>query len=62
MKRAETKKELSPEARERLPKVLEARFTKHLNRHPGFEWAEVRERLDASPGNSARGLRASLRV
>lgn len=32
-----------------LLKTLEARFRKHVRRHAGVEWADVRARLEASP-------------
>jgi hypothetical protein len=43
------KKPLSSEQREALLGVLEARFEKHMNRHKGIEWANVRARLEANP-------------
>ena len=43
------KKELSSARREELLKALKARFEKHMNRHQGLEWAEILERLVASP-------------
>jgi len=42
-----TKKELSPEQREGLLKILKARFEKNMNRHQGFEWANVQAKLEA---------------
>ena len=45
----ETKKNLSPEERQDLLKVLKARFEKNLNRHKGLEWAAVHARLEANP-------------
>src|SRR6188768_2100692 len=44
-----TKKELSPEQREELLRVLQARFEKNMNRHPGLEWAKVQAKLEANP-------------
>jgi hypothetical protein len=43
------KKELSPEQREELLRVLKARFEKHMSRHKGLEWAKVQVRLEANP-------------
>jgi len=40
-------KELSPEQRERLLRILKARFEKNMNRHPDVKWAEVHARLEA---------------
>jgi len=48
MKGAKTKKELSPEQREELLRVLKARFEKNMNRHQGLAWAKVQTRLEAS--------------
>jgi len=42
-------KALSPEQRNKLLKVLQARFEKNLNRHQGVEWASVRAKLEAVP-------------
>ena len=47
MKGLRTKKELSPEQREELLRVLKARFEKNKNSHEGLEWAEVRAKLQA---------------
>jgi hypothetical protein len=47
MKDGETKKELSPEQREELLKVLKARFEKNMNRHKGLDWAKVKAKLEA---------------
>jgi len=41
-------KELSPEQREELLRVLKARFEKNMNRHKGLEWAEVLAKLEAN--------------
>jgi hypothetical protein len=49
MKSIKTKKELPPQQREELLKTLKARFEKHMNRHEGFDWAEVLEKLEANP-------------
>lgn len=43
------KKEWSPQQREELLRVLEARFEKNMNRHRGVAWAKVQARLDANP-------------
>jgi len=42
------KKKLTPEHHEELLKVLKVRFEKNMNRHKGFEWAKVKERLEAN--------------
>ncbi len=44
----ENKKELSPEQREELLRVLKARFEKNMNRHKGIEWAKVQAKLEAN--------------
>ena len=41
-------KELSPEQREELLRVLKARFEKNTNRHKDLEWAKVQARLEAN--------------
>lgn len=41
--------DLSPQEREALIHTLQARFEKHMRRHPGLDWADVRTRLDANP-------------
>jgi hypothetical protein len=43
-----SKKELSPEQREELLRVLKARFEKNMNRHKGLEWAKVQAKLEAN--------------
>ena len=48
MKSVKTKKELSPEQREELLRLLKARFEKNTNRHPGLAWAGVQTKLDAN--------------
>ena len=48
MKDVETRKELSPEQREELLRVLKARFEKNMNRHQGLEWAKVKAKLEAN--------------
>ena len=50
MKGIETKKALSPTQREELLSTLRARFEKHMNRHPGLQWASLHARLEANPG------------
>jgi hypothetical protein len=39
-------KELSPEQRDELIKVLKARFEKNRNRHSGLEWVQIQVRLE----------------
>ncbi|WP_144554917.1 DUF4256 domain-containing protein [Bacillus sp. X1(2014)] len=41
--------ELSLEQTEELLSTLKARFEKNINRHEGFEWAEVQARLEVNP-------------
>lgn len=43
------KKELAPEQREELLKVLKTRFEKNMNRHKGIQWADVQAKLEANP-------------
>ena len=40
------KKELSPEQREELLRILKARFEKNMNCHKGLEWAKVQAKLE----------------
>ena len=40
-------KELPPEQREELIRVLKARFEKNMNRHKGLEWDKVQAKLEA---------------
>lgn len=42
-------KELSPDQRAELLRAVKARFEKHMNRHQGLEWADVRAKLEANP-------------
>jgi len=49
MQGGETKQKLSPEQREKLLKVLKARFEKNMNRHKSLEWGKVQVRLEANP-------------
>jgi len=41
-------KNLSPDKREELLRVLKARFEKNMNRHKGLEWAQVQAKLEAN--------------
>jgi hypothetical protein len=41
--------DLSPKQREKLLETLQARFEKHVRRHPGLAWAKVQARLEAHP-------------
>jgi hypothetical protein len=43
------KKDLSPEQRKELLRVLKARFEKNMNHHKGLEWAQVQTRVEANP-------------
>ncbi|HZP01754.1 MAG TPA: DUF4256 domain-containing protein [Terriglobia bacterium] len=43
------KKELPPDQRQELLRVLKARFEKNMNRHIGLEWAKVQPKLEANP-------------
>jgi hypothetical protein len=47
-KKTISKKDLSPEQREELLKVLKARFEKNMNRHKGLEWAKVQAKLEVN--------------
>lgn len=49
MKAAKSQRQLPPRPREELLGTLKARFEKHRHRHAGFQWADVRARLDADP-------------
>lgn len=44
------KKQLPLKQREELLSALKTRFENNLNRHEGLDWAKVRARLEASPG------------
>src|SRR3972149_228183 len=46
--RKESYMELSAEQREELLRALKARFEKNMNRHKGFEWANVQAKLEAN--------------
>jgi Protein of unknown function (DUF4256) len=48
MKETKTKKELSPDQREELLRILKARFEKNMSRHQNLEWAKVEARLKAN--------------
>jgi hypothetical protein len=39
---------LSKKQREELLRALQARFEKHMNRHKGLEWAQIRAKLEAN--------------
>jgi hypothetical protein len=43
-----SKKQLSPDQREELLRVLKARFDTNMNRHKGLEWAKVQAKLRAN--------------
>jgi uncharacterized protein DUF4256 len=49
MKGVKTKKELSPERREELLRILKARFEKNMSRHEGVEWGKVKAKLEGNP-------------
>ncbi len=49
-KKNNNKNKLSAEERDKLLKVLKARFEKHVNRHKGIEWAKVQAKLEANTG------------
>lgn len=40
---------MKPQEREDLLHVLKTRFEKHMHRHPGIAWADVRARLERHP-------------
>jgi len=44
----EDKKELTPDERENLIRVLKTRFEKNMNRHNGLEWDKIQARLEAN--------------
>jgi hypothetical protein len=46
----DTRQQLPAEQRGTLLRTLQARFEKHMNRHPGLQWAAVQARLEANPG------------
>ena len=41
-------KELSPEQREELLRVLKTRFEENMDRHEGLEWAKLQAKLEAN--------------
>jgi hypothetical protein len=43
------KKQLLPEQRAELLKILKERFEKNMTRHKGLEWAKVQAKLEANP-------------
>lgn len=43
-----SKKELSPEKREELLKILKIRFEKNMNRHKNLEWPQVQAKLQSN--------------
>ena len=43
------RKELAPDQREALLRILNARFDKNMSRHKGLEWAKVQARLEMNP-------------
>jgi hypothetical protein len=47
---------MKAQEREELLRMLKARFEKHLHRHPGIAWADVRARLEGHP-DALRSLR-----
>ena len=42
-------RELTPDQRADLLRALKARFEKHISRHPGLDWAQVQQKLEANP-------------
>ena len=46
--RQSDRKELSLEQRDELLGALKARFERNMNRHKGFEWAQVQAKLEAN--------------
>ena len=50
MKDTKAKKELSPDQREEVLRVLRGRFDKNMHRHRGLEWGKVHARLEAEAG------------
>lgn len=45
-----SKKKLSLEKSEELLQILQGRFEKNMNRHPGIKWNMLQEKLLANPG------------
>ncbi len=48
-KNLNTKTGRSPEQQDELLRKLESRFEKHMNRHDGLLWADIREKLVTNP-------------
>ena len=46
MSNVETIKELSPDKREELIKILKARFERNMKRHKGIEWNKIQTKLN----------------
>jgi hypothetical protein len=44
------KRELPPKRRKELLGALKVRFEKNMSRHEGLSWADVQDKLEASPG------------
>ena len=42
------KKELSPQQRKELLRILKTRFEKNMNRHKGIEWTKVQAKLEVN--------------
>ena len=40
---------MNQKQRDELLGTLQARFERHMNRHPGLDWAKVRARLESNP-------------
>ena len=49
MKAGRAEKKLSPELREKLFSVLQARFEKNRGRHEGLEWTKIKTKLEEHP-------------
>lgn len=49
MKNVDATPDLSPEQRDELLGVLQARFEKNMHRHKGLVWAKIEAKLEASP-------------
>ena len=45
----QTPKDMNIKLREELIRILMARFENNMNRHHGFKWAKVQEKLEAHP-------------
>ena len=46
--RSSHRRELPPEQRKELLGIFKARFSQHMNRHPGLEWEKVQAKLEAN--------------